>query len=105
MSNSQQAFLSNPNNKLDVEAFKEATKATHIISQTSPNTELNEAKTSLLSNLIDDQQQQATTSSNIGYKEQENNDDFQCCICRLTEKLKEDRPLGAVTLLQSTSGN
>ncbi len=106
MSNSQQAFLSNPINKLDVEAFKEATKATPIISQTSPNTELNEAtQTSLLSNLIDDQQQQATTSSNIGYKEQENDDDFQCCICRLTEKLKEDRPLGAVTLLQSTSGN
>ena len=55
MSNCQQAFLSNPTNKLDAEAFKEATIST--TPPTRSNMELIELLqlSSLLSNLIENQ--------------------------------------------------
>ncbi len=42
-------------------------------------------------------EEQATIMSTI-------ENEYDCCICRLSSSSSSDRPLGAVTLLQSTSG-
>ena len=42
-------------------------------------------------------EEQATIMSTI-------ENEYDCCICRLSSGSSSDRPLGAVTLLQSTSG-
>jgi len=100
MSNSQQAFLLNPINRLDVEAFKE----TKSISESSLATEETSATSATTTTVA------ATTSSSIETikkLDDEYEEEFECCICRLPATSANgqttDRPLGAVTLLQSTS--
>ena len=104
MSNSQQAFLLNPSNKVDVEAYKEA-KTTSETALTSQLKAINQQEKSTEAAISDEPRKLSNNNNN-----NEEEEEYECCICRLpaidassSSNVQEDRPLCAVTLLQSTS--
>ena len=98
MSSSQQTFISNPSNKLDVEGFKETSTSPQSVITSSLSDLSNESKD--IKQIIETV---ATTSSDTHHKIISEEEEYECCICRLAAADNLDRPLGAVTLLQPTS--
>lgn len=104
MSSSQQAFLQNPSNKLDVEAYKEAAAGTSPQKQSTITSLKEQLKE------IDKETTEPSTSDTVPSTSKpqpkeanERQEEYECCICRLSETTNLERPLGAVTLLQATS--
>jgi len=92
MTSNQQAFLQNPSNKMDIEGYRPD------LTVVSGDVEMacdEDAGIEAASTGVDT----AEVKSVAAEEEQ-----YDCCICRLTSSSNSDRPIGAVTLLQATSG-
>jgi hypothetical protein len=112
MSSNQKAFLSNPINKIEIEAFDESTtpkKNESTINASSLNAKnFDDSESSASYSYADEkmnhnecevdnfQKNEISAHSN----EEEKEEIYDCCICRLSTKATPDRPIGVVTLLQ-----
>ena len=113
MSSNQKAFLSNPINKIEIEAFDESStskKNESTINASSLNAKnLDDSESSASYSCTDEkmnnnecdvdnfQKNEISAHSN---EEEEKEEIYDCCICRLSTKATPDRPIGVVTLLQ-----
>jgi len=92
MTSNQQAFLQNPSNKVDIEGYRpDLTVVAGDVEMACDE----DAGIEATSAGVDT----AEVRSVVVEEEQ-----YDCCICRLTSSSDSDRPIGAVTLLQATSG-
>jgi len=91
MTSNQQAFLQNPSNKIDIEGFMPGTSVVRDLDMTR------EEDAIIRTGLIDFEsgEEKCKLVEEMMY---------DCCICRLTSSSTPERPIGAVTLLQATSG-
>ena len=97
MSSNQKAFLSNPVNKIDIDAYIE----TSTVTTKKPADNTDGAAVSTLNAI--DTGKEASSVKQVEEKEQvEEEEIYDCCICRLSTKATPDRPIGVVTLLQVT---
>ena len=115
MSSNQKAFLSNPINKIEIEAFGEVTcqksnestiNASSLNTKNTDSCDLSSSSSykeeKMNQNECDDnnfQKNEISLHSNEEEVEEEE-EIYDCCICRLSTKATPDRPIGVVTLLQ-----
>ena len=131
MSSNQKAFLRNPNNKTEIEAFEELvpqlTSPTHNLTneeatsssvredvsmlsqkQNKNNLEIDSSSNMAISNIEASHLESKTDKSsllgssplNAPLKDEEM---YDCCICRISSRATEERPIGAIALIQSTN--
>jgi hypothetical protein len=112
MSSNQKAFLSNPINKIEIEAFGEAAaqKSNELTPSASSLNTKNIDSSDLSSSYKEEKMNHNECEEsnfqkneiNLLSKDQEEEEEemYDCCICRLSTKATPDRPIGVVTLLQ-----
>ena len=104
-------FLSNPINKIEIEAFGEvaAQKSNESMPSASSLNTKNLDSSDLSSsyreekmnhNESDESNFQKNEINLLSQEKEEEEEIYDCCICRLSTKATPDRPIGVVTLLQ-----
>ena len=96
MTTSQRAFLSNPSNKTELEALQELGSK-----KTPESVETKRAESAIKHEEMELENESRTKAVQNAQIEQD--DEYDCCICRFSSKPSAERPIGLIALIQSTN--